>query len=212
MKVLTLILIIAILLIVSLNSLFQTVIPIGDLTLSSWKDLIKVLESIFTIVAIVVGGLWGYWLFVKNRQRYPRASLTHKVIHKEIEDGKNLLHVDIVIYNIGEVLLQIKDVNTIVSQVLPLCKKISNLIENGKDPVKEGASDIEWPEIGSRAIKYREDPCEVEPGETQSLQCDFLLDASILSVEIYSYVENLVKRGRELVWDHTSIYDLSSEE
>ncbi len=103
--------------------------------------------------------------------------MTHKVIHKEIDDGKNLLHVDIMIYNIGEVLLQIKDVNTIVSQVLPLHKEISNLIENGKDLIKEGASDIEWPEIGSRAIKFREDPCEVEPGETQSLQCDFLLDA-----------------------------------
>jgi len=172
---------------------------------SSW---IKSIEELLTIIAIVVGGVWTYWLFVKNRQTLPRASLKHTIAHAILGDDKVLLHVTVSISNLGNVILSIVSFKTRIHQVLPLDDDIEVVIRKGEDPVQDGETEIEWPLVTSHRLTLRKGEMEVEPNEVQEISHDFIIESEVQVIEIYSYLLNEEKRGRELAWDITSMYDL----
>lgn len=45
------------------------------MTVEALSTGLSALKDAATIVAIVAGGIWTYYLFVKNRQRHPRLSI-----------------------------------------------------------------------------------------------------------------------------------------
>lgn len=188
--------------------MFIFVPPLNEpFSITSWKETADLIEAIVTILAIIVGGVWGYWLFVKNRQRYPRAEISQSVIHKDLDNEKTLLHVDVIITNIGNVLLEIISLKTKISQILPLPDKIKKTITDGQDPVLEGKTEVDWPLKASREEQFEKSGCEIEPGESQSIQFDFFIDSDVELIEIYSSVVNETKRKLKLVWDNTTIYE-----
>lgn len=176
--------------------------------LASLADLSKALESLATVGAIIVGAIWSYWLFVKNRQKFPRASVSHTVSHKSIVRGRILIHVDMVLTNLGQVLLEVVFAKAVVSQVLPLHPTVRRLIVSRSDPVPTGHTEIQWPKIASREVRFERAECEVEPGETQSFQFDFVVESQLRTLEVYSYVSNITKRDRDLAWDCSTFYDI----
>lgn len=182
------------------------------MTLTEWKEIAQIAQSVLTGIAIVVGGFWGYWLFVKNRQRYPRALIEHTVFHSAISDNKVLLHVIVKVTNLGNVLLSLVSLDARVQRILPPSAKIIESIQEGLDPVAEGASEIEWPLIGERELDLKKDKHEIEPGESQGIDCDFILGEEVEVIAIYTYLKNKSKRGREIGWDLTTVYNLRDME
>lgn len=57
--------------------------------LSMLKTFFEILESALTGIAIIVGGFWTYKMFVKKREKYPRASINHCIIEKILITGRN---------------------------------------------------------------------------------------------------------------------------
>lgn len=111
--------------------------------LTFWVDLA-------TITAIVVGGIWAYLLFVRRRQKYPRAALTHHIVHRrishdELPDDKVLLRVGLVIENPGEVLLSLISGETRVQQIEPWPEWFLEKVKNGEDPVEKEQTEVNWP-------------------------------------------------------------------
>jgi hypothetical protein len=47
---------------------------------------------------------------------------------------------------------------------------------------------------------------------SQEIHHDFILDAEVKTIEVYSYLVNEQKLDRELTWDVTTLYDLESTE
>lgn len=181
------------------------------MTLTEWKEIAQIAQSVFTIIAVLVGGIWGYWLFVKNRQRYPRAQIEHSVFHRAISDDKILLHVIVKVSNLGNVLLSLVSLDTRIQKILPSSDEFIESIRKGLDTVDEGEAEIEWPLIGSRELNLEKDKYEIEPGETQGIDCDFILGSDVEVIALYTYLKNVSKRGREIGWDSTTIYTLWDE-
>ncbi len=182
--------------------------------LTFWVDLA-------TIAAIVVGGIWAYLLFIRRRQKYPRAALTHHIVHRrishdELPDDKVLLRVGLVIENPGEVLLSLISGETRVQQVEPWPKWFLEKVKNGEDPVEEGQTEVNWPyagEPGERLLQFEKKEREVEPGEKDEIHFDFVLTAECEAVLVYTYIQNQAKlgwrrKGRDIGWGVTSLYDL----
>jgi hypothetical protein len=177
--------------------------------LNTVKDLFDIAQALATVIAIGVGGAWSYLLFVRTRQKYPRAKLEHKITHRNIPDGKILLHVGVTISNEGDVLLSLISTQTRIQKVLPVADHILDSIKKGEDPVEEGKTEIEWPLIGSsRKSEWEEGQREIEPGESDELIYDFIIDSGIQTVEVYTYVKNASKKQREIGWPLTTIYDI----
>ena len=180
--------------------------------LAALKDFIGALGALLTIVAIIVGGIWSYLLFIRTRQHYPRANLIHHIVHKSITKDKTLLHVAATISNAGDILLQLASGETRVQQVTPSPPDILKVIRQDQDPVARGQTEIEWPLIGHRQAQWSKGQFEIEPGESDTFACDFIVDADVESVSVYSYFKNEEKRERELGWSVTTHYDLKKEE
>lgn len=176
--------------------------------LTELKDFANIVQAFFTSLAILIGGVWSYMLFVRKRQKYPRASIKHRIVCKPITNNKLLLHVAITIKSTGEVLLSLVSGEIHVQQVLPPTTDLLGLIDQGLDPVEEGRCEVSWPMVCSREFSWTKGEIEIEPGESDEFCYDFIIDASIKTIEVYSYFKNAKKRKSDIGWGLTTVYDI----
>lgn len=175
------------------------------------KDLAETLAAVMTAFGIGAAGTWTYLLFVKQRQRYPSAVLEQKVVQKQLSPQHRLVHVAISVRNSGTVLLSLRSAEARLQQVTPVPETIASSLERGEDPVLEGNTEIEWPLIDLREWSWAAGEAEVEPGEAEILDADFVVPADVSSVELYAYVKNESKKKREIGWSRTTIHELIIE-
>jgi hypothetical protein len=178
--------------------------------LSKVKDIADIANSLATIIALIIGGIWSYILFVRKRQKFSSADLTHQIKHMHIGNGKILLHVSISVINKGSTLLTLASGVTKIKQLLPLPIELQNRLVEGNNLVEEGNSEVIWPNLQIRRINWEEE-LEIEPGESDQLIFDFVLDEKIQIIQVYTHLMNELKRKgeRPLGWGLTTTYDIS---
>ena len=169
--------------------------------ISTWKDVVEA-------GAVLVAGVWAYMLFVRSRQRFPRASLTHRITHRNLNDGQMLLHLNVLVSNPGLIVLRIEEAEARVQQVLPLADNVREAIERGQDPVPQGQREVPWPLLSERICRWKERNFEIEPGEADEVIWDFALSRDIQTVEIYTYFRNVKKRHKDIGWGLTTLDEL----
>ena len=102
------------------------------LNLSDLKNIADSVQSLATVFALIVDGVWSYLLFVRKRQKYPRAKIDHQVLLRTIDERTTLVSIDIIISNIGDVLLSLVSVDINVRQVLPAEARFLRLLNGTK--------------------------------------------------------------------------------
>lgn len=175
------------------------------------RDIADFVEAVLTSLALLLGGAWSYALFVKKRQKYPRANLTHAVSHRAIGDGKIVLNVAATISNGGDVLLSILSAETRVEQLCPPPPGIEDTLMRAKQEQKR---ELEWPVLAMRVSDWQQGEFQIEPGESDQLYYDFVIEDSVKTVKVYTYFRNFAIKGknREIGWNVTTVYDLSPSE
>ncbi len=165
------------------------------------------LAPLATTLALLIGAYWTWRLYRLNRQSYPRAQLSHRIMQRPISDKKVLLRVDLVIENQGNVLLPLRCVETWVQQIQPWTDDFLERVQKG-DPVEEDETEVKWTLIAERKKHFAKRKEEIEPGERDEIHFDFVLDGKPETVLIYTYLENHTKRRRTVGWRVSSVYDL----
>jgi hypothetical protein len=179
-------------------------------SMSAAKDITEAFKNLSEAVGIIVGGIWTWMLFVKKRLRFPRAELTHRIMHRVLADGQRLLHLDVVISNTGECLLSLISGKTWIQQMEPVPEEFLDMLRKQEDLIKEGQTEYEWPLLAERETDWTKEPVEIEPGETHQITYDLVVDSDAGTVEIYTYFKNARRKDREIGWTLTSIYDFNS--
>ncbi|HEM62152.1 MAG TPA: hypothetical protein ENO24_07660 [Chloroflexi bacterium] len=179
------------------------------MSLAQCEQIASIARDVATAAALIFGAVWSYKLFIQHRQQYPRASLQHTIKHWRIGQGKTLLHVDVIVSNVGDVLISLEEGRTTVEQVLPLPAHMAGRLEAGQDLLEEGEYEVPWEVIGEAKYHWQTGGCEIEPSETQGIENDFILDESVSTVQVYTYLRNETKRPRKLTWDLTTLYDIA---
>lgn len=178
------------------------------------KDFAATLQSFGILIGLFWGGIWTYRLFIQNRQKYPRANLSHKINQTRIDDDKIILQVKVIITNIGNVLICLRSGFTRISQVRPSCEEV---VDSIKKIEEKSCHEIPWPMIDKKEISAKKDDCEIEPGESEEICFDFVIDGDVETVYVYSYFANvkkkslfrkIIKKSRDIGWKLTSIYNL----
>lgn len=188
------------------------------------KDIAELLKDAVEITAVIVGGIWTYWLFVQKRERWPKADLKHRICSWPISGDRQLIRIGVDIKNVGEVLLEIRRGFTEVYQLkpwpneltTPVIKeinfrhpggtefkwaKLAFLTLDGKPTEKKSANE-EWPEP---------DGYDIEPGENEELFFDFIIPAGVELVSVYSRTENALLANREFGWNLTTIFNTTTQ-
>jgi hypothetical protein len=179
----------------------------------SFKDMAETVQAVATTVALFVGGAWTYTLFVRKRQRFPRATTEHSLEIKKLSSDLLLVHLAVRVKNLGEVLLQLSDSDVQLRQLMPLQAELERAlikkISAGQDSVAEGESEVDWPGLGHRECDWKDQPKEIEPGEDDEFHYDFVISSSVQVFSAYSYFTNVSKKAREIGWNRTTLHDTS---
>jgi hypothetical protein len=192
-------------------SMFDAVSHLTDGTLKflgSYKDGLSAIETICKVAALVVGGIWAWKGFIRNRLRYPSATLEH-VATSWSDEGKTFLHVKVRITNTGNVLIRLSKGKTWIEKLTPLPSKIRVATQSG-EPIPKGRHEIDWSLIAKHQLAENEHT-EIEPKESDELNFDFVIDPRISRILIYTHLENETKGlRRKIGWNLTSIYVIES--
>lgn len=176
-----------------------------------FKRISEIVKSIVEIVAIGVGSFWTYILFIRQRQKYPRANLRHRITHRPIGNGKLLLNIDAIVSNTGQVLVKIVSGQLRIQHVLPLPASAAKEIANSADPFPENGREYSW-DFSHRELSWPLGPTEIEPGEENQFHYDCVLPDNTELIKIYTYYKNEAKPKREIGWNLTTVYDLKATE
>jgi hypothetical protein len=173
--------------------------------LKNQKDAIEAAQAIATMLAILVGGFWAYLIFVKKRQRFPRAKLSHSITSRQIVGGKSLFRFTIHIENPSEVILRLRSGFVWIQQMQPVPQSIEKDILSGTDPVESGEAEILWPMIAERKLNFTKLGTQIEPGEWDELHAEFAIDSKVTKMLIYTHLDNAKKRSWFRFWEKTRI-------
>ena len=175
-----------------------------ELCLSDWKTVAEIFESASKALAVIVGGIWTYQLFVKNRLSYPKLDIS--IVPKTVllPNSRRLIHATVNIKNVGKVILRSDRAELRLRLIVPLPEQVASVINHGYDPVDEGKSQVAWPMISGREWFWKEKEFEIEPDESGTLHADYVIDETISAVEFYCFIGN--SRKEELGWSCTLIY------
>ncbi len=168
--------------------------------LSDVKTLTEVIQSIFTSLALAVGGAWTYYNYIYKRERYPRASVQISASSFAESEWTYLL-AKITITNIGQLLLPVKRVVARVQQVSPLIHEyVPQYHPDAKGVV------LDWRTLNERAKEVEAGKLELEPNEIHETDFEFLLPANIKIVKITAYIPNVRKAKQGIGWLASSIH------
>jgi len=174
------------------------------LNFSQIKDFIEIAKHIAEGVALFIGAVWTYMLFVRQRQKYPRANLSHSIKQSRLSDGRILLQIDVMLANAGQVLLNVIYGILRIQFVSP-----SSGVINGDNCGPFPSEGREFPWLSrEKEYEFGKGECEVEPGEINQFHYDVLLPKGTTTIKVYSYYKNAAKYRREIGWNLTTVHDL----
>jgi len=174
------------------------------------KDVVTIIQSLITAAAIIVGGIWSYLLFVRKRQKYPRAKLEHRIVHWAVDKDTVLVSIDIIIFNTSDVLLSLVSGKIDVHQVLPPENKFLQMLNEVKPMMSQRIEDIHWPSLFSYKEHWEKQVVEIEPGESEQLHYTLLLSSEVHMIHVESFFRNIAKR-RRLEWGLETFHDMQPE-
>lgn len=192
--------------------------------ISDLQARVDILKSLTEAVAIVIAGVWTYEVYIKNRYDHPYPQVQHHVSYYDLDNNFAYLSVFVTVKNEGKTKLDLSGGIIYVRKVLPLSKRIHdliahsdlNLIRQGKNMderdklfIDQGQR-IGWDTIGDRLFDrtldkdMREKMHELEPGQSREIQFDFLFKDRVDVVEIISYF-----RFKKSGWEYATLHSLN---
>ena len=171
------------------------------------KDAAAALQSLATVAALVVGAIWTYLTFVRQRLAQPRleVKLATQVVKS---DTMPLVRAHVTLRNCGSVVVTSLRAELLLLQLLPFSKELTADLADGYDPIPDGEVQLQWPLLIRRDWTWKKGEFEIEPGEEDSLCADLFVPQSAEVVELAFFIANPKKKRIGLGWSTSTICEL----
>lgn len=159
-----------------------------------WESIAKIFQSLITSLALLIGGIWAYFKFLRGRIYKPRMELN---VECQIYLQKNnlvRLHVRVILKNVGLSRVNINRENSAVR-----IYRVHDL--EYVDLIPDGALKLEWCRIGTFSIF--DEHQWIEPSEIiddqimincQSIDPIFKIEATVMS-ETQQWCSSYISMG-----------------
>jgi len=175
------------------------------------SNLLQAIAALVQAGAVFGGAGGALWLFVANRRKYPRATVSHALDVRRLTPDTLHVRVTVRVANTGEVLLQLCKGTVWVQQVRPWPETLV-ACETERNALVTADGEYEWPCLASRDVAWDDALREIEPGEQDDFHFDFFLPGAPQTVQIYSHFQNMTKQSRRrqtpIGWNTTTLHDL----
>ena len=162
------------------------------------NEFISILQSIFTIAAIIAAGWWFFF----QAETSPRINQSHLVKYYKIHDDWTWIYVSIKLENPGKRPVSLSSEKVWLQKILPIAKNIKDKIEQDINLISE-KGDIDWPLIGKPYQK--EIDREIHPGESDTLNYEFVIPSYVKTIMLYGFYQT---DGSTNGWPLASLHDL----
>jgi len=144
------------------------------------------------ITAMIVGGMWSYYIFIAERTHSPKMDMNFEIDCNQFDDKYYLISTKLKIKNTSKVLLEPTSAQIKLQKILPDTKDYKELSFDEFNMLKEGDINLYWPMLGQRDWLKDKAPVKLEPGETDELAADFFLLETAELIRLYGSVQNPV--------------------
>jgi hypothetical protein len=150
-------------------------------TFASGKDLAE-------IMAVLVGGVWAYRRFIRQREHQPRANITHRLNTVLLDQDHRFVRVAAHVKNIGQIAIRPPSFTIELRQLAPLPPEIvSTLYElPSSDP---GVVRSKLPDLGRREVDLGAESTTLDSGEEDDFFADFVLKSNVEVIEVTSQLD-----------------------
>lgn len=174
----------------------------------TWVDILSIIASVLLGLGVIAGVFWTIYTWRQRRAKFPKANLSQEVRAIRLTDDKICIHTSVEIKNIGEVMLSLCSAKHIIYQIQPLHASLQKAL-HGQGKLYDGLNkEIDWPELDTKEVKWDRN-VEIEPGEDDIVSFDLVIPSHIEVVQIYTYFQNVAKRGRNIGWQTSRFHDIS---
>ena len=177
--------------------------------MSEIKDRASTLQSLVTITAIVVGGVYAWLKLQLFRDFEPHLTITHEIGHRSI--GTTYIHIDVtaVLHNSSKVNLDLREAVFRLQQIGPTTdEEIESLYaEVFESPIHDH---LQWPTLEEVDLTWESGALVIEPGESHRETYEFIISSDVQIALVYTFFENpnASDHARSVVgWGATSICD-----
>lgn len=177
--------------------------------LSDLQSITSVIQSIATTLAIIIGGIWTYRIYIQKREGIPKAKLEHKINNRIVNEKIMLLDTNITIHNIGDGQMSLQSWEIILSQVIPPISHFQKIIDAFDISYSKGKRILRWHELISEIEKVdSEGKFILEPNESHQFHRNYIISSEIKTISLYTYFHNTKIKDRNIGWELNTIYDL----
>jgi hypothetical protein len=143
------------------------------------------------------------------------------VSHRRVGNGTQLVQVAVEVRNIGNTLIRVVAFDVRLQNCGPFTnEQVAAYVEKYPPVSLDADAGVAWRLVGRRIRREKDSEREIEPGESEVIQCDFLIRDKHEFVRVYSYVKNRSKRWRwnwrrfdltpqEIGWVTATFHDIS---
>ena len=160
---------------------------------------IGLVESIVTIVAVLIAGVIAWRNGIIFRHRSPHINITHDITHRVISPRYTHIAVTATLHNSSRVKLEFYDGLFVAQKLAPLAdEEVDDLHSESFGDISDIGRLIDFPWEILEGVLYSWDKDEliVEPGEARALTFEFVVDNDIEAVLITTYLYNERAVGR----------------
>ncbi len=173
-----------------------------------WTATIAALASIVQMIAICIGGLWTYVVFIRQRADQFRAdvSLAARVVASDSD--VRLLRVLVDVKKIGQIELCPHRIEVDISTIKKFGERI---IDATAQSVEEPGSEVlltRWPSTNSCTIALKNKHLILEPNELERYSVEFFLPLDIEIMQVSAGL-HLHEDPSSHYWDDLIVCDLS---
>lgn len=147
----------------------------------------QIVQSLFTIVGIIIGGEWAYTAFVRNRNSEPKLNISHEIVCINTNESIYLLKVFAVIENIGQVKVNLTKWTLRAETILPLPSSVKKIAENKTVFLDH---DLYWDPVTKKEDERLEGTNFqkiLEPSEVDRAIANIVIPKSVEVIQIYSH-------------------------
>ena len=180
------------------------------LDIAKFKDELGVAQSIITILAILVGGVFAILKFQLFRDFEPHLSISQVVSHRFV--GSKYVHIAVtsLLSNNSRVRLELNSGFVRVQKIAPTTD--ADVVDlYAQVFLQNEQEDLQWPTLDEFQRTSTRERLMIEPGESHQETCEFIISVDVQSILVHTYFYNsrysLGSRSAE-GWAATTFHDM----
>ena len=173
-------------------------------------EIVASIESVVTILAILLGGAYAIFKLGVFRDLKPHLTITQNVSHRRI--GSSYIHIAVMVglHNSSKVAIEMRKSFSRLQAISPLTdESIEQLYDDAFN--HDDAISIWWPTLEVIEDGWDKGGLIIERGESHSETYEFVIEARIETILVYTYFHNpkyAVGKNMAEGWEAKTVYDV----